>query len=145
MARNKKTSKSRRSYTDQLVKAAAHPTRQIILKNLKSNDLSTVELEELTGENRYNLYHHLAQLQDAGLIDFRMKEGRTKRYFLKKEKGKGEAFFQLDRDDLEKPELFDNVLEVISDAFGESIPDTEEVLNITFMLRYKDERKSKKS
>ena len=145
MTRNKKTSKSRRSYTDQLVKAAAHPTRQIILKNLKSNDLSTVELEKLTGENRYNLYHHLAQLQDAGLVDFRMKEGRTKRYFLKKEKGKGEAFFQLDRDDLEKPELFDNVLEVISDAFGESIPDTEEVLNITFMLRYKDERKSKKS
>ena len=141
MARNKKTSKSRRSYTDQLVKAAAHPTRQIILKNLKSKDLSTVELEELTGENRYNLYHHLAQLQDAGLVDFRMKEGRTKRYFLKKEKGKGESFFQLDRDDLEKPELFDNVLEVLSGAFGESIPDSEEVQNITFMLRYKDERK----
>ena len=141
MARNKKTPKSRRSYTDQLVKAATHPTRQIILKNLKSKDLSTVELEELTGENRYNLYHHLAQLQDAGLVDFRMKEGRTKRYFLKKEKGKGESFFQLDRDDLEKPELFDNVLEVLSDAFGESIPDSDEVQNITFMLRYKDERK----
>ncbi|HEY48261.1 MAG: hypothetical protein AMJ88_10725 [Anaerolineae bacterium SM23_ 63] len=143
MARNKKTPKSQRSYTDQLVKAAAHPTRQIILKNLKSKDLSTVELEELTGENRYNLYHHLAQLQDAGLVDFRMKEGRTKRYFLKKEKGKGETFFQLDRDDLEDPKLFDTVLDVLSDAFGESIPDSEEVQNITFMLRYKDERESK--
>jgi DNA-binding transcriptional ArsR family regulator len=143
MARNKKTSKSRRSYTDQLVKAAAHPTRQIILKSLKNKALSTVELEELTGENRYNLYHHLAQLQDAGLVDFRMKEGRIKRYYLKKEKGKGESFFQLDRDDLEKPEIFDNVLEVLSDAFGESIPDSEEIQNITFMLRYKDEEKGK--
>lgn len=143
MVRNKKTSKSRRSYTDQLVKAAAHPTRQIILKSLKNKDLSTVELEELTGENRYNLYHHLTQLQDAGLVDFRMKEGRIKRYYLKKEKGKGETFFQLDRDELENPELFDNVLEVLSDAFGESIPDSEEVQNITFMLRYKDEGKGK--
>jgi DNA-binding transcriptional ArsR family regulator len=143
MARNKKTSKSRRSYTDQLVKAAAHPTRQVILKNLKSEDLSTVELEELTGENRYNLYHHLVKLQDAGLVDFRIKKGRTKRYFLKKEKGKREVFFQFDRDDLEKSELFDSVLEVLSDAFGESIPDAEEVQNIAFMLRYKDEEKGK--
>jgi hypothetical protein len=72
-----------------------------------------------------------------------MKEGRTKRYYLKKEKGKGETFFQLDRDDLENPEIFDNVLEVLSDAFGESIPDSEEVQNVTFMLRYKDEGKGK--
>jgi DNA-binding transcriptional ArsR family regulator len=141
MVSKKKTSKSRRSYTDQLVKAAAHPTRQIILKSLKSTDLSTVELEELTGENRYNLYHHLAQLQDAGLVDFRMKEGRTKRYFLKKDKRVREAFFQLDREDVDKPELFDNVLEMISNASGEEIPDTTEVQNITFMLRYKDDRK----
>jgi DNA-binding transcriptional ArsR family regulator len=140
MARNKKTPKSRRSYTDQLVKAAAHPTRQIILKNLKSQELSTVELEELTGENRYNLYHHLAKLQDAGLVDFRMKEGRIKRYFLKKETGTRESFFQLDRDDLEEPDLFDDVLGTLSEAFGESIPHSEEVQNITFMLRYKDER-----
>jgi len=140
MARDKKASKSNRSYTDQLVKAATHPTRQIILKNLKSQELSTVELEELTGENRYNLYHHLAQLQDAGLVDFHMKEGRTKRYFLKKETRTRETFFQLDRDDLEKPDLFDRVLDTLSEAFGESIPDSEEVQNITFMLRYEDER-----
>jgi DNA-binding transcriptional ArsR family regulator len=140
MTRNKKTFKSGRSYTDQLVKAAAHPTRQVILKSLKDQELSTVELEELTGENRYNLYHHLAQLQDAGLVDFRMKEGRTKRYFLKKKTGKRESFFQMDRDELEEPELFDRVLDTLSEAFEESIPDPEEVQNITFMLRYKDER-----
>ncbi|HEY42584.1 MAG TPA: winged helix-turn-helix transcriptional regulator [Anaerolineae bacterium] len=140
MARKKKTSKSSRSYTDQLVKAAAHPTRQIILKNLKSQELSTVELEELTGENRYNLYHHLAQLQDAGLVDFHMQEGRIKRYFLKKDTETRETFFQLDRDDLEEPDLFDRVLDTLSKAFGETIPDAEEVQNITFMLRYEDER-----
>ncbi len=68
-----------------------------------------------------------------------MKEGRTKRYFLKKEKGKGEAFFQIDRDELEDPELFDNILHVLSETFSELIPDSDKVQNITFMLRYKNE------
>ena len=55
----RKTSKSRRLQTDPTIAAAAHPTRQTILKNLQENDaLTTIELQKLTGEDRYNLYHH---------------------------------------------------------------------------------------
>ena len=53
---------SGRSYTSEVVKAAAHPTRQGILKALEKDTRTTVELEEITGENRYHLYHHLQLL-----------------------------------------------------------------------------------
>ena len=64
----KKPKGSSRSYTDGTIKAASHPTRQIILKHLQKIDSSTLELEEITGENRYNLYHHLAVLENIGLV-----------------------------------------------------------------------------
>ncbi len=78
----RKGTQSRRLQTDPYIKAASHPTRQTILKSLQENDaLTTIELQELTGEDRSNLYHHLAKLQDAGLVDYELKDSRAKKYF----------------------------------------------------------------
>ena len=129
---------SRRVHTDQIIKAAAHPTRQTILKSLRGQDLSTIELEALTGENRYNLYHHLAKLQDAGLIDHELNDGRAKRYSLNKDKRTRERLFQLERDLPEDRKYLEKVLALLAEAFGEALPDPEQVQDITFLLRYRD-------
>ena len=51
--RSKHRSSAGRSYMADALKAAAHPTRQDILKALEEKPHTTVELEEVTGENRY--------------------------------------------------------------------------------------------
>lgn len=60
-----------RSYIRSATKAATHPVRSSILKSLKDSPKSTVELEEVTGEARYNLYHHLNSLEDVGLVEWK--------------------------------------------------------------------------
>ena len=125
--------------TDQIIKAAAHPTRQTILKSLKDKALSTTDLEARTGENRYNLYHHLAKLQDAGLIEYQLEDGRAKKYSLA-ERGKSrESFFQLDRGQSKDRRTLRLVLKALSAALGDSIPEIDDVESVTFMIRYRDE------
>ena len=75
--------KPSRSYLNPTTKAVAHPVRSQILRALKEGDLSTVELEKITGETRYNLYHHLSALEQVGLIDWTMRDNKTKLYQLR--------------------------------------------------------------
>ena len=128
------SSGGRRLQTDPFIKAAAHPTRQTILKSLKEKALSTIELEKLTGENRYNLYHHLALLRDAGLIDYELEDSRAKRYFLKEEAETPEKFFQLERSDPEDAKAFVAVLDVLAKALGGSVPAPDEVESLSVLL-----------
>ena len=139
MAKRTAKTGSRRVQTDQIIKAAAHPTRQTILKSLKDKALSTTDLEARTGENRYNLYHHLAKLQDAGLIEYQLEDGRAKRYSLA-ERGKSrESFFQFDRGQSKDRRTLRLVLEALSVGMGDSIPDSDEVESVAFLIRYREE------
>lgn len=59
--------------------ALAHPTRAALYDELKqSEELATVELEKAVEVTRYHLYHHLKQLQKAGLVENHRDQGRAK-------------------------------------------------------------------
>ena len=53
---------------DPLRVALAHPTREALVSALNgAAEMSTVQLQESTGVTRYHLYHHLQQLEKAGV------------------------------------------------------------------------------
>ena len=72
--------KGARTYLKSAVKAASHPVRSKILKTLKAGSMSTPDLEEAVGENRYNLYHHLDVLIESDLIS-EIRSGKKSKYY----------------------------------------------------------------
>ncbi|MFV2045087.1 MAG: winged helix-turn-helix domain-containing protein [Anaerolineales bacterium] len=135
----RKVGRSRRLQTDPYIKAASHPTRQTILKSLQENDaLTTVELQELTGENRYNLYHHLAKLQDAGLVDFELEDSRAKRYFLNSDEDTVERFFYLEPNDSNARRTISELLMVLSGSSESTLPSTEDVESVSLIFRLRE-------
>ena len=133
---NRKVSRSRRLQTDPYIKAASHPTRQTILKSLQENDaLTTIELQKLTGEDRYNLYHHLAKLQDAGLVDYELEDSRAKKYFLNSDEGFVERFFYLEPSDSKSRRAISELLMVLADSSESTLPSTEDVESVSVIFR----------
>jgi DNA-binding transcriptional ArsR family regulator len=132
----RKISKSRRLQTDPTIAAAAHPTRQTILKNLQENDaLTTIELQKLTGEDRYNLYHHLAKLQDAGLVDNELKGSRAKKYFLSSDRDTVERYFYLEPSGSKARRTISDLLMVLADSSESTLPSTEDVESVSVIFR----------
>lgn len=127
---------SGRSYAADAIKATAHPTRALILKALRGQSRSTAELEDLTGENRYNLYHHLDVLQQVGLVGFRMGESRMKEFHLQKPKRPDTAYLQLERDDAEDGEKFERIVDVLGETYGVEIPNLHKITRIRIILNY---------
>ena len=72
--------KGARTYLKSAVKAASHPVRSKILKTLKAGSMSTPELEDAIGENRYNLYHHLDVLVNSNLV-YEIDHGKKSKYY----------------------------------------------------------------
>jgi len=131
-----KPSKSRRLQTDPYIKAASHPTRQTILKNLQENDaLTTIELQKLTGEDRYNLYHHLAKLQEAGLVDYELEGSRAKKYFLSSDQETDERFFHIEGSDPETRRALSEVLKLLAGSTDSSFPGAKDVESVTVIFR----------
>jgi len=138
-SKNSKTWKrpsSSRSYAADAIKATSHPTRALILKALRDVSRSTVELEELTGENRYNLYHHLEVLQQVGLVGFRMGENRMKEFHLRKPKRPDTAYLQLEREDPEDVEKLERMVGVLGEMFADEIPSLDKVTRMRIILSY---------
>ena len=132
----RKSGKSRRLQTDPTIAAAAHPTRQTILKNLQENDaLTTIELQKLTGEDRYNLYHHLAKLQDAGLVDYELAGSRAKKYFLSTDEDTVERYFHIDGSDPKTRQALAEVLKVLAGSSDSTLPGSEDVESVTVIFR----------
>ena len=125
-----------RSYASDAVKATAHPTRALILKALRDQSRSTAELEELTGENRYNLYHHLDVLQQVDLIGFRMSEKRTKEFHLKKPRRPDTGYLELRRADPEDVEKFERIVALLGEMFGDAIPNLDKISRLRILLNY---------
>lgn len=65
----------------EVIRALADPTRRAILEALREEDLTPSELLERVTVSQPTLSHHLARLQQAGLVRAR-KEGRYIRYSL---------------------------------------------------------------
>ncbi len=77
-----------------------HPVRAQILKALKASDKSTVELESITGEARYNLYHHLNALEQADFVGWTMRDNKTKLYHLKNPENPEATVIVFDENDI---------------------------------------------
>ena len=132
----RKGGQSRRLQTDPYIKAASHPTRQTILKSLQENDaLTTIELQKLTGEDRYNLYHHLAKLQDAGLVDYELEDSRAKRYFLNSDEDTAERFFYLEPGDSKARRTISDLLMVLAGSSESTLPSSEDVESVSIIFR----------
>jgi DNA-binding transcriptional ArsR family regulator len=126
---------SGRAYTSEVVKAAAHPTRQGILKALEKDTRTTVELEEITGENRYHLYHHLSVLEEAGLVSSRI-VGKAKEFSLRKPKKPEAVYLQLDGDDPKEKGKLETLLKAVREITDDKIPHLERVTRARLMLSY---------
>ena len=73
----------RRKKVPKKISSVSHPTRQAILEELKNKEQTTLDLEQSLDESRYNLYHHLEDLETQGIIE-QKKEGKVKVYNLRK-------------------------------------------------------------
>jgi len=123
-----------RSYTSEAVKAAVHPTRQRILKRLQQGPASSVELEQETGENRYNLYHHLSSLEGAGLVSSVIRDSKTKVYRIVEPERPESAVLLATRE--EDPEKMEQLLDAIERVLEKPIPHRKQITQSTIMLAY---------
>lgn len=140
----KKKSKSSRSYIRPATKAATHPVRAHILKALKTGDKSTVELESITGEARYNLYHHLNALEEAGFVGWKMRDNKTKLFHAKSPAKPKATVLVFDKNDItDKKERFKALLDVLSDIEGEDIQDVDKITDAEICLYYSQPKKKK--
>lgn len=135
MRRKQSSSSGSRSYMSDVVKAAAHPTRQAILKALEKEPRTTVELEDTTGENRYHLYHHLAVLEGAGMVRSRV-VGKAKEFSLLQPKKPESVYLELDSADPEEREKLAALLDVVRSITDDRIPQLEKVTRARLMLSY---------
>ena len=135
-SKNPKRASSGRSYAADAIKATAHPTRALILKALRDQSRSTSELEELTGENRYNLYHHLDVLQQVDLVGFRLTEKRIKEFHLKRPRRPQTAYLDLQRAEPEDVDKLERIVALLGELFAEAIPNRDKVSRLRIMLNY---------
>ena len=64
---------------DPITTALAHPTRRAAYVALaQSEEMSTVQLQQHLGVDRYNLYHHLKKLASLSLIENHRDQGRAR-------------------------------------------------------------------
>jgi hypothetical protein len=134
---DKPTIKSSRSYISNTTKAATHPVRSQILKALKEGDRSTVELEAVTGEARYNLYHHLNALEEAGFIGWAMKDNKTKLFHLKARRKPREEVIVLNTTDIqEKPREFRDLVQALANMQGDPIEDFSSITNAEIYVHF---------
>ena len=128
------SSDSRRTLLSSAVSATAHPTRELILRELKEGARSALELEDVTGESRYNLYHHLGVLEDAQLITASLVDNRKKkRYELSKPSKPEVSLLILDQHDPEEIETLKGVLEQLD---SEDIPHADEICRAKMIFYY---------
>ena len=127
----------KRSYIAESAKAALHPLRDQILRLLKEHDRSTVELETLTGENRYNLYHHLDVLLKNGLVQELDSQGRARVFAITKPKKPDAAVMLLSKEDRARdPEAWGELLNKLEEVEGEPIPHKRSVKKIQVQISY---------
>ena len=58
-----------RIHADPVSTSLMHPTRRALyVALLEADEYTTVQLQEIVGVDRYNLYHHLRKLESLGLV-----------------------------------------------------------------------------
>ncbi|MDH5403153.1 MAG: helix-turn-helix domain-containing protein [Candidatus Heimdallarchaeota archaeon] len=70
------------SYVEDRISALNHPMRVSLYDLIRKGVKSAPEMAKILGEDRINLYHHLSQLEKAGLISSSYDRDRIKVYEL---------------------------------------------------------------
>ena len=137
MKKNKpNVNKGARIYLKSAIKAASHPIRNKILKILKAGPKSTPSLEEETGENRYNLYHHLDVLVNSGLV--KESNDPKKIYSFNTPKNPNTAVFIFNEDDFMKDfSTWNKMLDGLEKIEGGKIPIRGKIIQAEICLTYK--------
>jgi len=131
-----KSSDSRRTLVSSSMSATAHPTRELILRTLKEGPQSTLDLEKVTGENRYNLYHHLSVLEDVPLITSSIGEGRSKVFELYNPKRPEVAFIVLDSREKEEAKALKKILKLLDEETAEGVPHRRDIRRAKMVFYY---------
>mgnify|MGYP001369958820 CR=1 FL=1 len=137
MKKNKpNVNKGARIYLKSAIKAASHPIRNKILKILKAGPKSTPSLEEETGENRYNLYHHLDVLVNSGLV--KESNDPKKIYSFNTPKNPNTAVFIFNEDDFMKDfSTWDKMLDGLEKIEGGKVPIRGKIIQAEICLTYR--------
>ena len=137
MNKKDKYNRGARTYLEGAVKAASHPIRNQILRNLKKGPLSTIDLEEMVGENRYNLYHHLDVLIQSNLICEDAPTGKMKRYRMNVPKKPEVGVLLFNQDDIKNNlSSWYKILDILEKIEGEKIPIKNKIKEIEIHLKY---------
>ena len=130
--------KGARTYLKSAVKAASHPVRSKILKTLKAGSMSTPDLEEAVGENRYNLYHHLDVLIESDLINEIRSGKKSKYYQLNTPKKPNVAVFIFTEEDFIKDfSTWNKMLDGLEKIEGGKIPIRGKITQAEIHLSYR--------
>ena len=130
--------KGARTYLKSAVKAASHPVRSKILKTLKAGSMSTPDLEEAVGENRYNLYHHLDVLIESDLINEIRSGKKSKYYQLNTPKKPNVAVFIFTEEDFIKDfSTWNKMLDGLEKIEGGKIPIRGKIIQAEIHLSYR--------
>jgi len=137
MKKKDKYNRGARTYLEGAVKAASHPVRNQILRNLKKGPQSTIELEENVGENRYNLYHHLEVLIQSNLIIEDGLSGKTRRFKLNIPNKPEVGVLLFNQDDISNNvSSWKKILTLLEQIEGEKIPIKSKIKEIEIHLKY---------
>ena len=139
MTTNNKLNKGARIYVESALSAATHPVRRKILKFLKGDSKSTIDIEKSTNESRYNLYHHLNVLENSGLIkiDKSKSEGKLKFYKMNYVKKPAMAAFSFDQSEIEeKSDLCKKLYKTIEEIENYDLPETDKICKVEVYLTY---------
>lgn len=133
----KKPDKTSRSYIKATTKAVAHPVRSQILKALKEGEKPTVDLENVTGETRYNLYHHLNALEQVGLVGWTMRDNKTKLYRLQTPETPEVTVTVLTEDEIKaSKEKFRSMIQTLGEVAGEPVLNADRITGAEICLYY---------
>ena len=130
--------KGARTYLASTQKAFSHPVRRDILKTLKKGTCSSVDLEEIIGTTRYNLYYHLEVLIKEDLISQSGSKKKKKSYSIKTSKKSNSKVFILSDEEISKnPKAWKRVLDGLEAIENVDILNKDKITNAEIHIKYK--------
>ena len=129
-----------KQYLSGSLKAASHPVRRKILKQLRNgNSLSSTELTDILNIDRYNLYHHLNILEKYSLIQKDNEKSVGKKIFYKMYMPKNPlmAAFSFNKQEIkENKNLIEKLLDTLVDIENFEIPNRNKISMIEINISY---------
>ena len=140
MVESNNKNKTVKQYLSTALRVASHPIRREILKTLKHGaSMSTSEINKILNIDRFNLYHHLKELEGYNLIDIDKKKCFGKKIYYKMhiEKNPIMAAFSFNKQEInESKKLVGKILDTIVEIENFEIPNRNKISMIEINISY---------